>query len=251
VHICLVKMNDLKFYRDELRWCIGANEAARIAKRKPSLKTIIVLDSLRADAFQWLILPSLKGVWYPQALSPWKETLPCFSFLSSLFNELERTAVVTGGGYASFPDWKVDYYDDDGFYPLLSRRALDLPLHEFDFLLIHDYFIHDYFKDTNINPQKMRPEDSAEMRRAYAARVRAIVPSLKEHIEKLPGEILITADHGEEFFEYENFYHHGSFSGSSLVYRVPLFFPSGTDVLRPEPVVTKSEIRRFLGFGKS
>jgi len=171
--------------------------------------------------------------------------------LSSLFNELERTAVVTGGGYASFPDWKVDYYDDDGFYPLLSRRALDLPLHEFGYLLIHDYFIHDYFKDTDINPQKMRPEDSAEMRRAYAARVRAIVPSLKEHIERLPGKILITADHGEEFFECENFYHHGSFSGSSLVYRVPLFYPSEIDVLRPEPVTTKKEIERFLGFGKS
>jgi len=58
-------MNDLTFYRDELRWCIGANEAARIARGKPSLRTSLDWSKIAKWYLEYLCSiypePSVRG----------------------------------------------------------------------------------------------------------------------------------------------------------------------------------------------
>ena len=186
-------------------------------------RLLIIVDSLRRDAFEWLIWPHLAGYYAPvQALSNW--TLPVLEYVNECLRRLPEPKLVLTSGYGLCVDWAAEMHEVE--YPLLHpERWPELPTQ--GVLVVHDYYVHDYFQDAELDPQRLTPPQTYKARIAYWGRVSVILGGLRRTLHRLhQWRALVVADHGEAFFEDGVHFHHGVWAASvPEVMRVPWFEP--------------------------
>ncbi len=110
------------------------------------------------------------------------------------------------------------------------------------FLFLHDYHIHNWFKDVQeeYSPKTFTrtgsvPKNVSQCSRAYSQRVREMdlfVGKLLHLIRKLGLDqhtiLILTSDHGEAFYDHPDSFHHGGFSKFyDELMKIPLIISGG------------------------
>lgn len=147
------------------------------------------------------------------------------------------TVGIVGGGFVS--KWfgfnrGFDVWEEKNPFPIKNAHRADFP--DNCFILLHDYFVHNYFEDSDwpilkmresefMDPESIDPSIIRKGKAAYVKRAREMKRRLKELIAAYPRDkFIVVADHGEAFVERPKQIHHGVYTDMRWpeVARVPL-----------------------------
>lgn len=170
-------------------------------------RVIVVIDDLRRDTAKELLFPHFKAKFHEvQSLGTY--TREVFSQFAKAINAFPgwRGIVSDGFGSKMFQNLDVDFYHE-AFYPVKEYEKL-LPLlkppKENTLLVLHDYWVHNYWSELNLHPTTTNALKSYKDMLVFYYKKRAIqmikpLIELRKHF--LDWEFYITSDHGEAFWE--------------------------------------------------
>lgn len=184
-------------------------------------RVVIVLDALRRDTAKWILLPYFDAKFH-EVQNLGNATPTVFNKICSFLNGFSGwRGIITGGGFPTIAlresGIRINYFNEGSLFPLFDVKGClptAMPLVDTSaILIIHNYFIHNYFDDVEgqgVLPKDFKVADKEKMLVSYALRAHALIPFIMRERRRFHDwEFYVTADHGEAFWETDNKCHHG------------------------------------------
>lgn len=159
--------------------------------------------------------------------------------------------LVSGGGWVSRINWKqfgVTYKASDTLYPVKNGRYFlkmyKEKLEGDTLLVVHDYWVHQWFKDMrNVHVQTWKDKQKGAID-AYNKRCNRMIPWLAELFKIFTDwDIYITSDHSELMWEVKDSYHHNYLANDNpMIREIPLISIKEAPLLNYSQLFTVSDI---------